>query len=192
MEEGSSLITHIDAFNKIILDLQDINVKIEYKDKAIIMVSSLPPSYEHFVDTLLYGRQSLAMQDVKEVLSSKESSKKSEIRDGEGLTVRGRSEKRDGWKGKKKGRSKSKNKALKCFHCPKEGHFKMDYLERKNKPKDTNNRNGNVVVASEESDEGYDSVGVLVASNMQTKGKWVLDSGCTYYMCPQKHLFSSY
>ncbi|KAH9705464.1 hypothetical protein KPL70_011882 [Citrus sinensis] len=113
--------------------------------------------------------QSLAMQDVKEVLSSKESSKKSEIRDGEGLTVRGRSEKRDGWKGKKKGRSKSKNKALKCFHCPKEGHFKMDYLERKNKPKDTNNRNGNVVVASEESDEGYDSVGVLVASNMQTK-----------------------
>ncbi|KAH9705459.1 hypothetical protein KPL70_011882 [Citrus sinensis] len=108
-------------------------------------------------------------EDVKEVLSSKESSKKSEIRDGEGLTVRGRSEKRDGWKGKKKGRSKSKNKALKCFHCPKEGHFKMDYLERKNKPKDTNNRNGNVVVASEESDEGYDSVGVLVASNMQTK-----------------------
>ena len=84
------MITHIDAFNKIILDLQDINVKIEYKDKAIIMVSSLPPSYEHFVDTLLYGRQSLAMQDVKEVLSSKESSKKLEIRDGEGLTVRGR------------------------------------------------------------------------------------------------------
>ncbi|KAH9770027.1 Integrase catalytic domain-containing protein [Citrus sinensis] len=71
------------AHNTIILN---INVKIEYEDKAIIMFSSLPPSYEHFVDTLLYDRQSLAMQDVKEALSSKESSKKSEIRDGDGLT----------------------------------------------------------------------------------------------------------
>ncbi|KAL9447166.1 hypothetical protein AB3S75_014774 [Citrus x aurantiifolia] len=70
MEEGSSLTTHIDAFDRIILDLED-------KDKAIILLSLLPPSYEHFFDTLLYGRQSLAMQDVKEALSSKESSKKS-------------------------------------------------------------------------------------------------------------------
>ncbi|KAH9752684.1 hypothetical protein KPL71_014795 [Citrus sinensis] len=192
MEEGSSLTTHIDAFNRIILDLEDINVKIEDEDKAIILLSSLPSSYEHFVDTLLYGRQSLAMQDFKEALSSKESSKKSETKDGEGLSVRGRSEKRDGWKGKKKGRSKSKNSALKCFHCHKEGHFKRDCPERKIKPKDANNRSGNAAVASEDSDEGYDSAGVLVASNMQTEGKWVLDSGCTYHMCPHKNLFSSY
>ncbi|KAH9728536.1 hypothetical protein KPL70_009073 [Citrus sinensis] len=192
MEEGSSLTTHIDAFNRIILDLEDINVKIEDEDKAIILLSSLPSSYEHFVDTLLYGRQSLAMQDVKEALSSKESSKKSETKDGEGLTVRGRSEKRDNWKGKKKGRSKSKNRTLKCFHCHKEGHFKKDCPERKIKPKDANNRNGNAAVASEDSDEGYDSAGVLVASNMETEGKWVLNSGCTYHMCPHKHLFSSY
>ena len=125
-------------------------------------------------------------------MSSKESSKKSKTKDGEGLTVRGRSEKRDGWKGKKKGRSKSKNRALKCFHCHKEGHFKRDCPERKIKPKDANNRNGNAAVASEDSDEGYDSAGVLVASNMETEGKWVLDSGCTYHMCPHKHLFSSY
>ncbi|KAH9696398.1 hypothetical protein KPL71_023151 [Citrus sinensis] len=159
MEEASSLTTHIDAFNKIILDLEDINVKIEDEDKAIILLSSLPHSYEHFVDTLLYGRQSLAIQDVKEVLSSKESSKKSETRDGEWLT---------------------------------ECHFKRDCPERKIKPKDANNMNGNAVVASEDSDEGYDSAGILVASNMQTEGKWVLDSGCTYHMCPHKHLFSSY
>ncbi|KAH9722770.1 Integrase catalytic domain-containing protein [Citrus sinensis] len=154
----------------IILDLEDINAKIEDEDKAIILLSSLPPSYEHFVDTLLYGRQSLAMQDVKEALSSKESSKKLETKDGKWLTVRGRSEKRDGWKGKKKGRSKSKNRILKCFHCHKEGHFKRDCPERKIKPKDANNRNGNAAVASEDSDEGYDSAGVLVASNMETEG----------------------
>ncbi|KAH9682243.1 hypothetical protein KPL71_027274 [Citrus sinensis] len=115
----------------------NINIKIEDEDKVIILLSSLAPSYEYFVDTLLYGRQYLAMQDVKEALSSKESSKKSKTRDGEGLT---------------------------------EGHFKRDFPERKIKHKDANNRNGNAVIASEDSDEGYDYVGVLVASNMQTEG----------------------
>ena len=102
MEEGTSLATYVDAFNKIILDLEDINVKIEDEDKVIILISSLPPSYEHFVDTLLYGRQTLTMQNVKKVLSSKESLKKSETRDVEGLTAKRRTEKRESWKGKKK------------------------------------------------------------------------------------------
>ena len=71
IEEGSSLENHIDNFNRIILDLEDINVKLEDEDKAIILSSSLPPSYEHFIDTLLYGRQSITMVDVKDSLSSK-------------------------------------------------------------------------------------------------------------------------
>ncbi|KAH9649112.1 hypothetical protein KPL70_025867 [Citrus sinensis] len=63
IEEGSFLENHIDNFNRIILDLEDINVKLEDEDKAIILSSSLPPSYEHFVDTLLYRRQSITMVD---------------------------------------------------------------------------------------------------------------------------------
>lgn len=60
----------------------------ENEDKEIILLSSLPPFYEHFVDILLYERQSLAMQDVKEALSLIESSKKSKSKDDEGLTAR--------------------------------------------------------------------------------------------------------
>lgn len=54
MKEGSSLTTYTDNFNKIILDLEDINVKLEDEDKAIILLSSLLPFYEHFLETLLY------------------------------------------------------------------------------------------------------------------------------------------
>ncbi|KAH9646639.1 hypothetical protein KPL70_024932 [Citrus sinensis] len=194
MEEGSSLANHIDHFNRIILDLEDINVKLEDEDKAIILLSSLPPSYEHFVDTLLYGRQSITMADVKDSLSSKEVTRKSEVKDGEGLTARGRPEKKDySNKNRKRSKSKSKSKNLKCFQCHKEGHFKKDCPERKNKDRDGPKKNGDAAVASDEKDdEGYDSAGVLLVTGTQTNGKWVLDSGCTYHMCPDKNLFSSY
>ena len=133
MEEASSLATHIDNFNRIILDLEDINMSLEDEDKAIILLSSLPPSYEHFVDTLLYGRQSISMVDVKDSLSSKEVTKKAETKDGEGLMARGRPKKRENNKKKKK--FKSNDKVLKCFHCHKEGHFKRDCPDKKNKSK---------------------------------------------------------
>ena len=193
MEEGSSLANHIDNFNIIILDLEDINVKLEDEDNAIILLSSLSSSYEHFVDTLLYGRQSITMTNVKDSLNSKEVTRKSEANDGEGLIARGGPEKKDySNKNRKCSKSKSKNKNLKYFQCHKEGHFKRDCPERKNKEKDGPMKNEDAVVASEEKDyEGYDSVGVLLVTGTQTNGKCVLDSGCTYHMCPDKILFFS-
>lgn len=76
MEEGSSISYHINAFNKMILDLEDINVKIDDKDKAMILLYSLPSSYNHLVDTLIYRRQTLTIVNVKETLSSKAATKK--------------------------------------------------------------------------------------------------------------------
>lgn len=56
MEEDNFLSIYINAFNKTILDLKDIIVRIEDEDKDIILSSSLCPSYELFVDNLIYGR----------------------------------------------------------------------------------------------------------------------------------------
>ena len=140
----------------------------ENEDKEIILLSSLPPFYEHFVDILLYERQSLAMQDVKEALSLIESSKKSKSKDDEGLTARWRFKKGDDWKDKKKGKSKSKNKTLKCFQCHKEGHFKIDCLEIKNQRKKGKDMNGDAAVVFDEQEDDYDSVGILVALSNQT------------------------
>ncbi|KAH9670384.1 hypothetical protein KPL70_016970 [Citrus sinensis] len=191
MGEGSSITDHIDTFNKIILDLEDINVKIDDEDKAMILLCSLPSSYENLVDTLMYGRQTLAMGDVKEALSSKATIKK-ETRDGERLTARGRTENRETSKNKKK-RSKSRPKNLKCFHCHKEGHFKKDCPEFKNKKNNAKEKSGDAAVASEfEESDGYDLARVLIATDAQTKGNWVLDSGCSFHMCPNKILFTNY
>lgn len=105
------------------------------------------------------------------------------------MTVKGRPEKK---KGNKIGKSKSKNKILKCFQCHKERHFKRDCSDRKNKSKNKHGKNKDATVASE--DEGYDSAGVLLVAGtrIQTNSKWVVDSGCTYHMCPDKYLFVNY
>ncbi|KAH9801673.1 hypothetical protein KPL71_001112 [Citrus sinensis] len=191
MEEGSSISDHINAFNKIILDLEDINVKIEDEDKTMILLCSFLSSYEHLVDTLIYGRQALTMVDVKETLSSKAATKK-ESKEAEGLMARGRSEKKENNRGKQK-RSKSRPKNKKCLTCHKEGHFKKDCPDRKNKSRDMKEKTGDATVASESIESnGYDSAEVLIVTNDQTRSKWVLDSDCSFHMCPNKNLFINY
>lgn len=54
MEKGNSLAIHIDNFSRIILDLEDINVRLENKNKAIVL-----HSYYNTLLTLCYMRGNL-------------------------------------------------------------------------------------------------------------------------------------
>ncbi|GJZ21248.1 hypothetical protein Tco_0558287 [Tanacetum coccineum] len=57
--------------------IQCLGDRIERWDKAL-MVSRLPSFYENFVETLLYGRKSLTMEDVLATLNSRELKKRTE------------------------------------------------------------------------------------------------------------------
>nr|GEY07578.1 retrotransposon protein, putative, Ty1-copia subclass [Tanacetum cinerariifolium] len=63
MPAGRKISEHIYEFNKIILDLENIEVKFKNEDLALLLLTSLPASYEHFMDTLLYGREALTLED---------------------------------------------------------------------------------------------------------------------------------
>ncbi|GKA19407.1 retrotransposon protein, putative, ty1-copia subclass [Tanacetum coccineum] len=93
MSPGTKLGDHIDEFNKLILDLANIDIEIEDEDQALMLLMSLPSSYENFMETLLYGRESLTIEDVLATLNSKELKKRTEgtkEEAGDGLYVRGR------------------------------------------------------------------------------------------------------
>ncbi|KAH9800545.1 Integrase catalytic domain-containing protein [Citrus sinensis] len=78
MKDGVTMKDHVDEFNKLILDLENVNIILEDEDRALILLSSLPESYEHFVDTLFYGKQTFTLKDVKNALESKDLKKRAE------------------------------------------------------------------------------------------------------------------
>nr|GEZ63227.1 Gag_pre-integrs domain-containing protein/UBN2_2 domain-containing protein [Tanacetum cinerariifolium] len=61
---SKKLSEHVDEFNKLIGDLANIDFDIDDEDQALMLLTSLPSSYDNFMETLLYGRESLTLEDV--------------------------------------------------------------------------------------------------------------------------------
>lgn len=97
MIEGQRLQNHIDGFNKLCLDIKNIDIKFDDEDKVLVLLHSLLKSYETFVDILKHGRDTLTLDDVIGALNLKELQHKVEAKKiaGDVLAVRFRTEKRD-------------------------------------------------------------------------------------------------
>lgn len=72
MQEDRFVGEQLDVFNKLILDLENIGVTINNKDQALLLLCSLPKSYSHFKETLLFGRNFVSLDEVQVALNSNE------------------------------------------------------------------------------------------------------------------------
>nr|GFB99576.1 retrovirus-related Pol polyprotein from transposon TNT 1-94 [Tanacetum cinerariifolium] len=92
MHPGKSQSEHIDEFHKLVGDLSTIDIGISDEDQALLLLTYLPSSFDNFVETLLYGRDTLKLKDVLTTLNSRELEKMTKAKgdSGEGLYVRGR------------------------------------------------------------------------------------------------------
>ncbi|GJR09571.1 retrovirus-related pol polyprotein from transposon TNT 1-94 [Tanacetum coccineum] len=111
MSPGTKLGDHIDEFYKLILDLANIDIKIEDKDETLM--------------------ESLTIKDVLATLNSRELKKRTEgtmEEIGDGVYVRGRSDHSGEAHSGKSSLFKSRGGPgkLKCFICHSEGHLKRD------------------------------------------------------------------
>ncbi|MCF8701901.1 retrotransposon gag domain-containing protein, partial [Corynebacterium sp. MC-10] len=72
MQEGMPLREHLDQLNTILLDLRNIDVKIEDEDAALILLVSLPSSYENFVQSFIVGKDTITLEEVRSSLHTRE------------------------------------------------------------------------------------------------------------------------
>nr|GFA27466.1 retrovirus-related Pol polyprotein from transposon TNT 1-94 [Tanacetum cinerariifolium] len=85
------------AIWQLVGDLAAIDTAISDEDQALLLVTSLPPSYDNFEETLLYGQDTLKLEYVVATLNLREPQKMTKAKGdgGEGLYIRGRSGQRD-------------------------------------------------------------------------------------------------
>ncbi|KAJ9541754.1 hypothetical protein OSB04_028260 [Centaurea solstitialis] len=190
MKEGMPLKEHLDELNSIHMDLKNVEVKIDDEDAALILLVSLPPSYENFVNSFVVGRDTITMEEVRSSLHSQElrhkaSGSVSEIQ-SVGLSVvngnrdRGREKEKVNWKSR--GRSRSKTRGLGgrqregCHYCKEPGHWKNECPKLRAK--------GSAAVVNSDSSSDDDLINYSI--------DWILDTGGSFHITPHKELFNSY
>ncbi|GJX39120.1 retrovirus-related pol polyprotein from transposon TNT 1-94 [Tanacetum coccineum] len=178
---GTKVGDHIDEFNKLILDLANIDIEIEDEDQALMLLTPLPSSYENFVETLLYRRESLTMEDVLATLNSRELKKRTKgtkEETGDGLYVRGKLD--HSGKAYSGGSSRFKSRGgtskLKCFTCHSEGHLKKDCLMKKSSGFVKKGKRDQDYDSSDDEGNAYFGEALVVVGNDEMT-ELVMDSG---------------
>ncbi|CAL1356456.1 unnamed protein product [Linum trigynum] len=72
MQEGTPLSEHLEQLYSILLDLRNIDVKVDDKDAALCLLVSLPSSYDNFIYSFIAGKDSLLLKDVRYALHTRE------------------------------------------------------------------------------------------------------------------------
>ena len=126
-KEGTPLKEHLHELNFVLMELRNIDVKIEDEDLTTILLVSLPPFYENFVSSFSIGKYSITLEEVKSSLYFRELRLKAFRNGDEAFTFellvtnssKGQKEKKDKC-GKK---SKAYPKDI-CNYCKESGHWK--------------------------------------------------------------------
>ncbi|KAH9687230.1 hypothetical protein KPL70_014688 [Citrus sinensis] len=182
---GMSMNDHVNSFNKILADLLNLDERFEDKDKALLLLNSLPDEYDHLTTTLLYGKDNVTFDAVCHALYNSETKKK-DRKDHrntvtEVLTVRGRSQKH---KPGKRNKSKGRRAKYECAFCHEKGHWK------KNCPKlQKGKATSDACVAEHDEESDFSLFGITLICHSD---EWILDSGCTYHMCLKNGWFSNF
>ena len=133
MKEGMYLKDYLDQLNTLLIELRNIDIKIKDEDTTLLLLVSLPLSYENFVQSFVVRKDTVSLEEVRSSLHTRElrqmTSSSGVDNSGSGLIAtssnkgRGCFERND-----KKGKRRSKSKARHpnprdiCNYCKKPGH----------------------------------------------------------------------
>ncbi|KAH1107184.1 hypothetical protein J1N35_010952, partial [Gossypium stocksii] len=138
-------------------------------------------------ESLIYGRGKLSFEKVKGNLLSEE-----KLNNEFGLYTKSNEQASILVSRSKKG-LKSRIRDKTCSYYKKLGHIKAVSYKLQNKNRRVIVSNEKVVTdASVAKNKGDDWVLVFTIKRSKLTSKWILDSRCSFHMCPNKDLFSTY
>ena len=180
MNEGTTMLEHLNFFNKVINELLTIDVKIDEEDKALILLSSLSQSYDH---------TSPSRSTVRKQSSLRRSCQLSYLTRLENIQIK-RSKHDWVWghrKERKRRRKKGPGSSKACHFYHKGGYWKNCCKHRQKWLKKEQTAEADVA-------SGVSETEILMASYVEdntSQGKnWIFDSGSTVHICSQKKLFT--
>ena len=185
MHEGTQLRDHLEQLNTLLLELRNIDVKIEDEDAALILLVSLPLSYDNFVQSFIGGKDTISLEEVRSALHSRKMRHDANGAgtDASGLLASG---------GKGRGNSRKNSRGPKpddiCNYCKEKGHWKNDCPKKK---RQSETGSGSAAVA-EDGNKSEDDFVLLAEDDAHQPDVWFLDSGASYHICPKRELFTTY
>uniref|UniRef100_A0A2N9GFS8 Integrase catalytic domain-containing protein n=1 Tax=Fagus sylvatica TaxID=28930 RepID=A0A2N9GFS8_FAGSY len=202
LKEGRSVAEHLSEFQDLVNQLTRMNLVVDDELQALLLLSSLPDSWETLVVSLSNSAPNgvLQLAMVKDSLFNEETRRKDMGKDDAQALVtenRGRSKGRNS-KGRGKSRSQSQTKGkVKCFYCDKEGHIKRNCKAWKNKQKEETNQkkadDHNTTAVSSDEDVVVLSIGEDECCHVADPyDEWVIDSAASYHVTPRREFFTSY
>ncbi|KAL6124202.1 hypothetical protein ACLB2K_076717 [Fragaria x ananassa] len=194
MEEGGDLQEHLNKFQICVANLSEVDVQYEEEDKALVLLTSLPASYEQFITTLVSDKDSLKYDEITEAIQSYiKTSSETKSSQG-GLQIKGKetsqlTSKED--KSGNKGTTKSKKKYKEgCFKCGVADHLKRNCKEGRMEAQVMagSSSTANIIIRKDEDDCEL----LVVTSSSNAFRDWIMDTGCTFHMCAIREWFDTF
>lgn len=178
MPEGGDVMDHLNGLFDAIDKLQSMNIEINGDMLAIIILYSLPDSYDTFRCAMesrddLPDAETLKVKIIEE--SEARAQKTSDTESGASFAKHHNRQPQSS-KAKSTKDNKTAPKRIRCNYCRKLGHKAINCYARKNAELGTEQK---VSHATETA---------LISDNKHEIGGWCLDSGCTSHLCGDKEL----
>ncbi|KAL2248266.1 UNVERIFIED_CONTAM: Retrovirus-related Pol polyprotein from transposon TNT 1-94 [Sesamum indicum] len=187
MEERKSVADHLNDFNQLTTQLASVDIVFDDEVKALILLSSLPDSWDVVVTSVSTssGKEKMKFDNIRDMVLNEETRRR-QTGGSSGSALHTESRGRPDTRGKYRGRSKSrgKNKGKKemvCWNCEKPGHMKSECRAPK---KEKEGRTANAAM-----EEITDALLLSVSSSSDD---WVVDSGTSFHSCSNKDIMEPY
>ncbi|KAE8712608.1 hypothetical protein F3Y22_tig00110239pilonHSYRG00037 [Hibiscus syriacus] len=169
------------------------------RDKAMLLLCSLPPFYEHMVTTLTYVKETIKVEEITEALLAHNQRKQNAVESSQADSLYVKGNRDRGLKlenvgsGKRNFISKYRDKkTIHCYKCKEARHMKRDCPKLKKQTDDKCDDSSKSVNVVEDDNSDYSEGDMPSISTTQLMNVWILDSGCSYHITPNREYFLTY